>query len=82
MIVTSDPYKVSMVKRLANGADRVVIIDDNFKALRRLLQRVRGLGTIHLERYRPVSAGVKKGRIGSVSNLFQADRCLTKGMIP
>lgn len=81
-IVTRDPYKVTAVQRLAGKDGRVVIIDDNFDALRRLLRGVRGLGTIHIERYRPARAIVRKGKIWSVSNLLQADRCLTKGMIP
>jgi len=82
VIVTSDPYKIAMVQRLAGRDGQAVIIDDNFDALRRLRRRVRDLRTIHVERYRPVRAIVKRGEIWSVSNLYQADRCLTKVMIP
>jgi len=81
-IVTSDPYKIAMVQRLAGRDGHAVIIDDNFDALRRLRRRVRDLRTIHVERYRPVRAIVKRGEIWSVSNLFQADQCLTKPVNP
>jgi hypothetical protein len=82
VIVTSDPYKIAMVQRLAGRDGQAVIIDDNLDALRRLRRRVRDLRTIHVERYRPVRAIVKRGEIWSVSNLFQADQCLTKPVNP
>jgi len=80
-IVTSDPYKIAMVQRLANRDGQAVIIDDNFDALQKLLKTVPNLRAIHLERYRSISRLTKKRGICSVSNLFQADRCLTKGFV-
>jgi len=81
VIVTSDPYKIAMVQRLANRNGQAVIIDDNFDALQKLLKTVPNLRAIHLERYRSISRLTKKRGICSVSNLFQADRCLTKGFV-
>lgn len=77
VIVTSDQYKIAMVQRLAGHGNPTVMIDDNLAALRQMAKKVRGLRTIHLERYRPFRAAAKKDKIWSVSNLYQADRCLT-----
>jgi FMN phosphatase YigB (HAD superfamily) len=82
VIVTSSPHKLAMVQRVVSRNRDVVIIDDNLEALRRLQRKVRGLRTIHIERYGPVRAGLAKEELCSVGNLFQADRCLPSNRTP